>query len=782
MPRFSPKLPVLPVYLVKEIVPLCLASFAILTTLVFCQQLSRNSELFFSPLINWQILAYILASLLPPIITFTLPLAIVIGEVLTLSRLAADHEWGALEAGGLNRVTRYGPYLFVGLAGFVMVLVLNWNTAPQAIAKLKEVRNSLTLDKATTQIRPQTFISEFPGLLIKVQAVDRQTGKWDGVLLLRKDEVTAKLQLLAAKSGSLAPIDDKLSSFEIKLSNGVFIDNLLSAKTHVTSVFKESTIKISPAKPPAEILSAETASAVQSSAMGVLLSRLKQARADGNRNSSEIEIEVYKRFANSFACVFASLCALVLTSQLYGRSAKRQLLILGSFILLVTFYAALTYGQNLALRGKITGQQGILLGCAIPCLILVLLKWIMSKNLISFHKFFQLAARPQKPMPVIAKPTSIAANTKLPSVNLGHYLVLSQFVKLLTLTMVILIATILLFTLIDIAPSIAKNNVSLDFALGYLVRLSPQIGYYIAPFAILVATVAAASVLAKTGQLTILLYYVSSPMRLALPIILGALLIYLSVLLLSDVILPYSNRQQDNRYRAIKGKSLEEVTVAFDRQWVFNESSASIYGYQLVGDIGNQKMNALVFKLTNPNYYLREVLHFDAIELQQKDSDASTSFRYIVNDDGLTKLDFLNPGDLPLDLKNRDVMHERTYHEASKMTFKQLQTYISQVEKTGLSTTGLRMEKAQKIAFPFACITLLFLAFPVCLLQIRRQYQSRFSSIAISIALALLFWGLLSVFEAAGKRGTIPISIAAWSPHALFLALATTIQLKLHHP
>jgi lipopolysaccharide export LptBFGC system permease protein LptF len=50
---------------------------------------------------------------------------------------------------------------------------------------------------------------------------------------------------------------------------------------------------------------------------------------------------------------------------------------------------------------------------------------------------------------------------------------------------------------------------------------------------------------------------------------------------------------------------------------------------------------------------------------------------------------------------------------------------------------------------------------------------------AISIALALVFWAILSIFEAAGKRSVIPISLAVWSPHALFLALAVTIQVRL---
>ncbi|MBI1766892.1 MAG: LptF/LptG family permease [Bacteroidetes bacterium] len=781
-----------PRYLILEILPLCLITLAILTILVLCQQLSRNSELLISPLITWQVLFQTLASLLPPIFTFTLPVAIVISEIVTLSRFVADHEWGVFEASGLNWLTKQGPFICIGVVGFVLTLLLNWNIAPQAIAKLKDARNNLALGKAATQIKPQTFVSEFPGLLFKVKSVDQQTGRWNGILLLRKDEAQDKIQLLAAKSGSLAPLNESLNFFELRLSNGVLIDNLLSTEDHITSVFKENIIKITPAKHPTSILptEAEFDSPVQLSSMSSLISRLQKKKPEvalHNEIENEIEVEVFKRVANAFACIFASLCVLVLTNKLHAKSARRSFLLLSGFLLLVIFHASITYCQNLALRNRVISHQSLLLGFLAPCLTLVTLKWILTKNYISMLSSIStcfLRFRRTLTFTYGKKDTLLnrfERSNRSPSFNLGHYLVISEFAKFFALILAILAATIILFTLLDIAPSLVRNNVRLGFALSYLAWLSPQVIYYIIPFSILLAVATTATALARTGQLTILFYYTTHPLRLTLPIIIAACSIFLGILFLSETFLPFSNRQQDNRYRKIKGKTLEDVTIAFDRQWVSDEDSATIFGYRLIDNNGNQRLTALIFKLTNPDYYLDEVIHFDAVNTLANSAYASASFRYKIGDNGLANFEFINLSEPPPELINRESLHERANHEANKMTSNQLQNYILQVERTGLPTTALRMEQMQKIAFPFACITLLFLAFPVCLLQIRRQYQSRFSSIAISAALALLFWGILSIFEAAGKRGTIPISIAAWSPHALFLALASTIQVKLHY-
>lgn len=780
---------IIPIYLFKDALAPIFISFLILSSLVFFQQLSRNSEVLFSPLIGWKSAAQILISLLPPIITFTLPVAIAIGETIAIARLAADCEWIALEANSLGRISRFGPFLVIGILGFLLVLTLNWSLAPFSIAKLKDLRTILTSERAISQVKPQAFISEFPNHLIRVKSVNPMTGKWDGVILLRKDETTSEIQLLAAKSGSLTPLDENFESFEVKLSNGVYIKNLLSINDHVTSAFKENTLKVIPAKQRSNAFSLETKDSVQLMDMNTLISKARTT-AEAPTKSTEYELELCKRIANAFAAIFAAFCAVLLANHSRPRQTKRITILVACFVLLILFYASLTYGQNLAMKGVILARWAVLASCAVPFLALWLTHTALSKNWfrsLTHAKEKPVAAPslPKVPLDSTNTPSLSEDENNLPSVNLGHFLVLSEFVQFLLIAIVLLSTTVLLFTMLDIAPSIAKNHIRIDFALGYLVKLAPQIIYYIVPFSVLIAVVAAATALARSGQLTVLVYYAPHPFRLVFPVVFVVLLVCGFVYFLSDAVLPFTNRDQDNRYRQIKNKSLEEVTVAFDRQWVSDMETGTLYGYRLSNSGNQQALNALSIQLSNPNFYLSEITYLEglnSVESAGTGVSASPSmFRYQIGLDGLAKVEPLSSQEIPKELREPKLIFNETYHEASKMTFKQLKAYIRQVEKTGLPTIGLRMELAQKYTFPIACLTLLFLALPICLIQIRRQHQSRLSAILISTSLALIFWAILSIFEAAGKRGTIPIQLAAWSPHALFLALAATIQLKLHH-
>lgn len=772
-------------HLLKEILPSCLLILAVLTTLILCQQVARNSELFFSPLINSKFSLQILVSLLPSILTFTLPISIALGEITALSRLDVDHEWAALQGCGLNKTTRLGPFLFIGLLGFILTLILNWSLGPKTTALLKDVRKAVLIKDIASLIQPQTFISEFPGILLKVSAVDRQTGKWDKVFLLTKSENSTKFQLVTAQSGGISSfIDDSINSFEIKLSNGVIIDNFTSEKNHITSTFKENTIKVRITKHTTQDHSTDLLNSVQLLSMWDLLTRLKQVHSQSSTQT--LELEFLKRLSNAFACLFASLCALTVTIKSYGRTVKRFKLLLLSFLLLIIYQASLTFGQSLSYRGLLPATQAVLFSLLIPFLALAITYTAISQEVFANMIGLKVSIKLPKSINILTRVSvfhaipQIKSNKTLPKVNFGHFIITYEFVKLLTLSLFILTITILLFTLLDIAPSIAKNHISPNLTIKYLLKFTPQIIYYVIPFGVLIATVATGAILARTGQLPVLSYYSISPLRLAFPIILGTILLYLAVVLMSETLLPRTNREQDNLYRTIKGKVMEDSIVAFNHQWLSNESSNMIYGFRAFEEYGIKKLTILTIKLLNDEHYLSEALYMTGLDMQRNIINGQHhGFRYKIGRDGLAEFAYVDPEMLQTELNKIKTLPPKTYREANKMSTKQLQQYISQVEQVGLPVTSLRMDKIQKTAFPFTCITMLFLAFPLCLLQLRRQYRSSFSTIAISISLALLFWGILSVFEAAGKRGALPITIAAWSPHAMFLAFTCIIQIKL---
>ena len=50
--------------------------------------------------------------------------------------------------------------------------------------------------------------------------------------------------------------------------------------------------------------------------------------------------------------------------------------------------------------------------------------------------------------------------------------------------------------------------------------------------------------------------------------------------------------------------------------------------------------------------------------------------------------------------------------------------------------------------------------------------QGTLSGVAVALGLTVLFWLTFVLFRAVGSAEILPPVIAAWAPHALFLALA----------
>ena len=348
-------------YLLKESLPPILLAFSILTVLVFSQQIARNLEFLLSPFTTWQVSSQILFSLLPGVVIFTLPIALLVGTTITLSKLSAESEWVAMEALALPRWPRVLPFALLGVLGTALLLQLTWQTAPRAIAQLRNLRELITVDQAALQIRPRSFITNIPNHLLQIKSLDRQTGMWKGVLLIKQDPQTKNLQVLAARRGFISqePVKngEPATTVEVKLQDGVSLDKLLTPQQHESVSFKEYTYKLAlNQKRGASNNNSASASDVSSRSTTRLL---RQANSSLPANDARlIGVEIQRRFILSFACLFAVIVACTLNFSPGQRTTKNLIKLVIGFLFCILFYASLSAAQAWVLAGKLPTTAG----------------------------------------------------------------------------------------------------------------------------------------------------------------------------------------------------------------------------------------------------------------------------------------------------------------------------------------------------------------------------------------------------------------------------------------
>jgi len=347
---------------------------------------------------------------------------------------------------------------------------------------------------------------------------------------------------------------------------------------------------------------------------------------------------------------------------------------------------------------------------------------------------------------------------------------MSELVQYFALATAILVLTSIIFTLFDLIPAITRSGVTTKYAAAYLCYLTPQIVYFVTPFALLLAILTSYNVLSRSNQITALYASGQSTLRLGLPILMGTVFVISSLFLLSENILPQANREQDTRYHKIKGRKLEQATLAFGQKWVYGLND-SIYSYQF-RDRDNHLLNTTVYRLDPTSSLLREVFYVGEASLTATPNawQVLSGWNYVIRDNLTIQFQPLPAKSNLLEIQDGPGIFKRTVNESTKMSYTELSAYLNHLKRIGAPTTELRIDLEKKRAFPFSCLTLAILALPFSLSNNRK---GTLAGVSLSIIISLAFWSATTLFEVAGKRALLPTWMAAWGAQVLFLALGT---------
>lgn len=795
---------------IAESAPYIGLTFLILTTLVFIQQLGRHSQVVLSFEASAEIMATFMASVLPGIIVVTLPVSLVLGTVITCSRQSADNELTAARACGIDPRWLGLPFLLLGLAGTLLSLWLTTDVAPSSLRRLKSLRARILLQEATLRIRPHTFITTFPEVLLFVQSVDERTGEWIGVFILQQDKAGKQTRIVTAERGRLRIATDERSSVEAELFNGVSSET--GGSVPVPSVARQN--------PPAVALSdagttgIASASDFQKASIRLIergqeesragfpdsggalaemtLSQLRQESlsAPGQPDRLRARVEWHKRLALPFASLL--LTGLTFLIALRGtRMTTRPRRVVAILFISLIYYLLLVAGQNIASSGYI------------PVWLAVWLPNLVAAGIIIVMSSFNLRLGIKKPENIPApflSASPIKPLSNLPEMLLNHrrfnfhlirrklvqnspinfinYLIVSEIFKFYFLAVTVLVVTSITFTLFDLIPALSKSTVTVGYALIYLAYLSPQFIYYASPFAILIAILAGGSVLARTNQIVVLSAVGLGRSRIASIILAATVIVASGLVIAADTLLPATNREQDLRYHRIKNKQLEQTTIAFGRKWVFGRNR-TIYSYQRI-EADNTLYHGAAYRLSAGSNLLENTVIFN-----QAIQTGPTEWRVVsgqIESIGTNlRIDRrtidADRGEHLIRIEDGADIFKRTVNESTKLSSGDLHDYIVRLDEMGIDSTEMDLDYQKRLAFPFSCLTLGILAIPFATTR-RARRSSPVLSIAIGVIISLLLWLVMTIFESAGRQQSLPVNIAVWGPQMLFLAIGAFINAR----
>ncbi len=703
---------------------------------------------------------------IPGILVLTIPIAVLVGTLIGLSRMAADGEVIAARALGIGVSTFGRPVMAFALVGWGVTLWMSLFLGPQATRKLYRLEASLRSSQAPYEIQPRVFIEQFPNRLLYLEDVTGSRYPLRGVFAADTTEPDA-IKITLAESGVLVNERD----------SGRLTLHLRQGSTHETDPRHPEQYSVASftelSMPIASEEGGSTAAERQTPSSLSLSELARKTRLPPESQAAWVEL--HYRFALPVASLVLALVGIPL--GLYTRKGGKAAGLMLTILLVFGYYIVMAFGRSLALQGRLRPGVGLWLANAIFALAGI----AMMTNLrrVRMHLQFvqewlaDLGRRFERP--------SKKASHDLPPSATGRRVAGERFFQILDIYVVhgwvfyfliLLVAFVGVYVVFDffqLLGDVVRNRASARLVFDYYRYSLPQVVYLILPLSILVATLVNFGLLSKTNQITAIKSAGISLYRISLPVLAMAALASVGMFVLGDQYLPEMNQRQDALRNQIKGKPAQTYYRP-DRQWIFGQRNR-IYNYRFFDPDHNVFANLSVFEFDPKTFRMTRRLYASRAFWEEPVQD------WVLENGWMREME----GDrvtayLPFSVATfRVLTHQAPTEEppyfkkeikpSAQMNAAELGRYIDELSQAGFDVVRLSVQLYGKFAYPLIAFVVTLIGIPFSFSMGRK---GAISGIALSIGIAMVYWSVSTLFEAMGNLNQLPPAIAAWSPDALF--------------
>ena len=761
-------------YILREVSAHALIGAGIFTFVLFTRDLGHILELVVRASAPLPSVAEIFFFTVPLALTYTIPMSVLLGILIGLSRLAADSEVTAMRASGMGVWTFLRILSIFVIAAWLLALTNGLYIAPRSQAALGRLEDRLKGSQVSFEVQPRVFYEGFPKYVLYVQDVKSAQGAavWKDVFMADiSDASNPKITL--AKEGII--VSEGPDRLHLHLIDGSAHETDPKDPNHYQiSTFQQTDI-------PIDLPSAESKAdqSVPAAVMDTGALRTKAAHSDPI-SAQWYLIEFHRRFALPTACLVLALVGipLGLSSKKSGKSGGFVLTIL----LVFTYYVISLVGVSLARQGRVSAWFGA---------------WMADFVFLALGLFLLLRSE-KRPLELASLRTAWRSKLPSPQFNVRgrqdafqrassrHRLfsarfptliddyVLRDFFLYLTLILSTFLVLVLVFTLFELLGDILRNQVPAKIVAEYLLNVTPYLLYNVAPLVMLLAVLVTFGLMQRSNEITAIKATGTSIYRIVTPVIVAAAVLATGLFFADQFYLPHTNKVQEALHNQIKGKPAQTY-LRPDRKWIFGEHN-DIYYYQFFDPDRDQFGNITVFELDRASFTITRRIHADRAHwaeslnrwIYEQGWDRTLNVSAIENYHSFEVATFA-------DLPETPSYFKKEVKQYSEMNYEELRRYIRDLQQSGFDVVRLRVQLNKKLSYPLVTLIMAVLAIPFALSSGKK---GAITGIAVAVSIAVFYTVVSRLFEAMGDLSQLPPALAAWSPDLIFVLVGGYLILK----
>ena len=758
MKRFSP---LIAKYLIQSILPYFIFSWLLLSVILFVQQAGRFSDIFFSANIPKNLIWQLTFALVPNVIAFTCPMAVLVGVIIGLSKMQGDSELISIRAVGVGNFQITFPVAILGVLLSFFAFFINLNGVPFAAQIVRKVALQTALYKLESPIEPGVFNTEINGYTIYIKDGDLERGTWKNIFIYNEDPTNKTVRLVTSKSGR---IDTKEETSELVLENAVV--NTFSTEKEAEKFVSENVgqIRLAIKTKRGEIIEKISKSEETPEEMG--LRELAQlARTKEGREKTEAQILWQRRIILSITpLIFALLgTALVLRFNRGGRGFGIFLALLS----LVIYYLLAFLGEQLARTNQISVFSASLIPIFVSCFFIAWFflsnRFFSTKSVGNFGRQFKIN------FPTARKKASRQNHFVDLTAGILDLDIILNLLKYFFLTLAFLTSIYMIFTAFELWKFAGEINNGVGLLIKYLFFLIPYIYIQLAPSALMIATLATFVIKSRQNEVVTWTAAGQSVYRLLLPCF--GLMIFLGLMNwgIQEWVAPKTNVIQDDLRSLIRGRGV--LAKKNGKNWVAGDRR--IYSFELAesADISNQKVkNLTVYEFSEVDSTLKTIYKTPEASWESNKIKFSGEAEKIVWTENKTDITKISQLEITENSNPFNNLNEKPSHLTIKETKEQIKESESESEQINYEVALEKKKTTPFLPFVIALFTAPFA------LSLRRT--GKVMTIGCAVAIWLLFVGVSGSFEQFGLNGFIAPKIAVWSPVFLFAILGAYLLTK----
>jgi lipopolysaccharide export LptBFGC system permease protein LptF len=745
-------------YITRAVTPYLLLSWLLVSVILFVQQAGRFSDIFFGANLPGSIVWQLTAALIPNVISFTCPAAVLVGVVIGLSRMRADNELVAIRSAGMGNVQLAISVGIISTILCALAFFINLKGVPFAAQLVRRVAVQNALLKLESPVDPGSFNSEIPGYTIYVREGNQAAGAWRNIFIFSDDARTGRSRVITSREGR---IDFSGDDSELVLDDAAVttFSGPRGEEKLTTEHVKNLRVVIQTKR--GELLAKLSRTAVSPEELG-MWELWNSADQGSEKQRLDSQLVLQRRVLLSVTPLLFGLLGVGLVLR-FGRGGRG----FGSAISLtslIIFYLIALTSEQAARTGKITPLAAF----AIPVLLTItVIIWLFfsSRRLqaggqnregmrwLKFRNVFR-----QRRQAVLFRP-----NRALLDIDVA-----AEVFKYFILSFLFLASIFLIFTAFDIWKFASQLSNGSSLLGRYMLFLLPVVYIQLAPYAVAVGVLIAYSIKSRRNEVVTWTAAGRSVYRIMFPCLVLTMAIGIGNWVFQELFLAQASRTQDElRMRIRNGDGGASKP---DNHWFAADSR--IYSFETGNgqDAGSAEeiRNLRVYQLSDAGFEIESLITAPSATRRPSRISLGPGAREMVWKTVLTVEKSRAPAEI---FEKADILapvNEKPEHLTTSQLSSQLETPASQATQLNRE---LALEKRPATIFiPF--VFSLFVS-PFAL-SLSRKGKS--AGAAYAVGTLLLYIAISATFEQLAAGGSVSAEVAVWGPLAMF-ALAGSFGL-----